>query len=71
MHLQATFFCSRPIYIFLIGQQVDIVPKGCADAHPIAHQLYSRLLELEAQLEVYVADVQSYKLCQSYCNIMI
>ena len=45
VHLQTTFFCSfgKPIYKFLIGLQVDIVPKGCADTmrHPIAHRLYS------------------------------
>ena len=61
VHLQATFFCSfgKPIYKFLIGLQVDIVPKGYADTirRLIAHRLYSRVLELEARLEVYVANV--------------
>ena len=60
VHLQATFSYSfgKPIYKFLIGLQVDIVPEGCADTicRPITHRLYNRVLELEAQLPVYVAD---------------
>ena len=38
--------------------------------HPIAHWLYSRVLELEAQLEVYVTDVQSMPDVQSVLNLL-
>ena len=74
VHLQATFLCSfgKPIYKFLIGLQVDIVPKGCVDTihRPIAHRLYSRVLELEAQLEVYVADVYTVPGVQTVLNLL-
>ena len=63
---------GKPIYNFLIGLQVDIVPNGCADTnrHPIAHRLYCRVLELEARLEVYVADVQTLPGVQTVLNLL-
>ena len=44
---------GAPIYKFIEGLQVDIVPKGNEKQplRPIAHRLYSRVLELEAELE--------------------
>ena len=50
---------SKPINQFLTRLQGDIVPKGkrLDPQRPIGHPLYSRVLELEAQLEAYVSDV--------------
>ena len=61
VHLQATFLCEfgRAIYDFIESLQVNIVPKGANSAppHPFGHRLYSRVLQLEAQLVTLANDV--------------
>uniref|UniRef100_A0A7S4LKC2 DUF659 domain-containing protein n=1 Tax=Eutreptiella gymnastica TaxID=73025 RepID=A0A7S4LKC2_9EUGL len=61
VHLQATFLCEfgRDIYDFIESLQVDIVPKGANSAppRPFGHRLYSRVLQLEAQLVTLANDV--------------
>ena len=61
VHLQATFFpgFGKPVYDFLVGLQVGIVPKGCAEpAHRLlSHELCTRVQALEAQREASAEDV--------------
>ena len=61
LHPSLTFYADMgdPIYKFIEGIQIDVVPKGGRDGErrPIAHQLYARVPELEAKLETFVQDV--------------
>ena len=61
LHLSLTFYTRMgdPIYKFIEGIQVDVVPKGGRDGErcPIAHRLHARVLELEAKLETYVQGI--------------
>ena len=61
VHLQATFFSGfgKPVCDFLVGLQVDIVPKGCTESacQPFGHRLCTKVQVLEAQLEASAEDV--------------
>ena len=49
------------MYDFLVGLQVDIVPKRCAESacQPFGHRLCTRVQALEAQLEASVEYVST------------
>ena len=63
VHLQASFFSGfgKPVYEFLVGLRVDIVPKGCVESacRPFGHRLCTRVQALEAQPEAYAEDVST------------
>ena len=63
------------MFLFLVGLQVDIVSKECAESarQAFSYRLYTRVLELEAQLEVYEQDVLQWWACSpysTYCRMM-
>ena len=51
---------GKPIYAFIEGIQVDIVPKGDKkdERRPFGHRLYARVLELESKLDMMAKNVQ-------------